>query len=291
MPELPEVETTRRHLAEAVTGRTIDRVTVRRERMVRRNERPSDLSDRIAGRRVVSVGRRGKFVLAELEEDMWWVIHLGMSGRLRVVGPDDPMDVHANVIFDIDSGSQVRFVDPRTFGFTAAWTADETALNLARIGPDALNDPPSAEIVMARFRGRRAPVKALLLDQGVMSGLGNIYADEVLIRAGIHPARAAGSLSAEEVSMLLGHIGPVLEAGIQHGGTSLDDLAYLLPDGRAGEYLGRLRVYGRTGEPCLECGTPIERSTVAQRSAHFCPRCQPLDLATRGAVGAEGLAR
>jgi formamidopyrimidine-DNA glycosylase len=205
-----------------------------------------------------------------------------MSGRLRVVEPHEPIDAHSNVIFDIDTGVQVRFVDPRTFGFTAAWTPDELAENLVGIGPDALLDPPSVDTVAKRFADRRAPIKALLLDQRVMSGLGNIYADEVLALAGIHPARAAGSLSANDIESMLSHVGAVLEAGIQHGGTSLDDLSYLLPDGRAGEYLERLRVYGRAGEPCLACGTPLERTTIAQRSSHFCPVCQPLDPAERG---------
>jgi formamidopyrimidine-DNA glycosylase len=284
MPELPEVETTRRHLADAAEGGVVEHVSVKRDRMVRRNERPTDLEERLVGRRVESVGRRGKFILSELEGEMWWVIHLGMSGRLRVVDPVEPMEDHANVVFDIDNGVQVRFVDPRTFGFTAAWTPDELANSMDRIGPDALWDLPSAEAVHARFTGRRAAVKALLLDQHVMSGLGNIYADEVLIRAGIHPGRAAGSLSIGEIEALLAEVGPVLEAGIQYGGTSLDDLAYLLPDGRAGEYLARLRVYGRTGEPCLTCGTVIERITVAQRSSHFCPSCQPLEPSQRGAL-------
>lgn len=281
MPELPEVETTRRHLASAVDGRVIERVDVRRDRMARRNERPTDLSERMAGRRVVSVGRRGKFILSEMDGDMWWVIHLGMSGRLRVVDSDEPEVAHANVVFEIDDGRHVRFVDPRTFGFTAAWTDRELAERMAGIGPDALWELPSAETVAHRFEGRRAPIKALLLDQRLMSGLGNIYTDEVLIRCGIHPQRPAGSLSAEEIGAMLSHVRPVLEAGIEHGGTSLDDLAYLLPDGRAGEYLDRLLAYGRTGEPCFACGTPVERTTVAQRSSHYCPSCQPLDPSHR----------
>lgn len=284
MPELPEVETTRRHLAEAVEGRILERVDLRRERMVRRNERPSDLSDRLTGRRVHTVGRRGKFILAELDSDMWWVIHLGMSGRLRIVPPAEPKERHANVVFLVDSGIEVRFVDPRTFGFTAAWTPSEMDEHMAAIGPDALWHPPAPQEVVDRFRGRLAPVKALLLDQRLMSGLGNIYADEVLARAGIHPTRAAGSLTTDEIDRMLAEVRPVLESGIRFGGTSLDDLSYLLPDGRAGEYLARLRVYGRAGEPCLSCGSAIERITVAQRSSHYCPRCQPIDPSERGLV-------
>src|SRR5690606_1147954 len=146
--------------------------------------------------------------------------------------------------------------------------------SLAGLGPDALEELPDAPTLGGRLAGRRAPIKALLLDQRIIAGLGNIYADEVLFRARIRPTRPGGEVSASELEELLAAIPEVLIAGVEMGGTSLDDLAYLLPDGRAGEYLERLMVYGRTGEPCLACGTPIERVVVAQRSSHFCPNCQ-----------------
>ncbi len=277
MPELPEVETTRRHIAEAVVGRTITGVDVHRERMTRRNHRAEDLGDRLIGRKVVDVGRRGKFIVIEMIGDLWCVIHLGMSGRIRIVDGEEALEPHANVVIEIDNSTHVRMIDPRTFGFVAAWTPQELATNLASIGPDALDSPPSVAEVQAALRGRTAPIKAVLLDQRLMAGLGNIYADEVLIRSRIHPRRPAGSLSFDEISGLMAAVTPVLRAGIQHGGTSLDDLAYLLPDGRAGEFLSRLYAYGRTGERCPQCGDLIERTVVAQRSSHFCPSCQPLD--------------
>jgi formamidopyrimidine-DNA glycosylase len=274
MPELPEVETTRRHLAAVLEGRRIERVLVRRERMTRRNERVADVVERLEGRTVLTVGRVGKFIVAELDGDMSLVIHLGMSGRLRILDQPEPLEAHAHVVIDLSSGTEVRFVDPRTFGFLAVWTPEELVEQMRSIGPDALVALPTATDVRNRLAGRSAPIKSLLLDQRLMAGLGNIYADEVLNRAGIHPQRPAGSLTPDEVEKMLAAVPDVLEAGIQHGGTSLDDLAYLLPDGRAGEYTDRLMVYGRTGEPCRTCGNPIERVVVAQRSSHFCPICQ-----------------
>jgi formamidopyrimidine-DNA glycosylase len=276
VPELPEVEVTRRHLAPAAVGRTVVRAVIVRARMARRNARPGDVAERLAGRRVLGMGRHGKFLVGELEGGLRWVMHLGMSGRIRIAGPAEPHDAHTNFWASMEGGREVRMVDPRTFGFVAVWTPEEwDASTMVDLGPDALDDLPPVGGLVGRLAGRTGPIKALLLDQRLLAGLGNIYADEVLARAGVHPARPAGSLSGAEVEAIHGAIGPVLAAGIQHGGTSLDDLAYLLPDGRAGEYLDRLRVYGRPGQPCFTCGAPIERIVVAQRSAHYCPSCQP----------------
>ncbi len=277
MPELPEVETTRRCIAPVLETRRLISVEVRRDRMARRNLRPHDVVERLTGRTVLTVGRHGKFIVAPVEGDISMVIHLGMSGRLQISDPNRPEQPHTNVVLRTDTGQEVRMVDPRTFGFLAALTPDEfTSSSLARLGPDAFDDLPPAEQMAARFGGRSAPIKALLLDQRLVSGLGNIYADEVLHRARVHPRRPGGSLTAGEVAAIHDAIGPVLEDGIAHGGTSLDDLAYLLPDGSAGEYVDRLDVYGRSGEACRACGTAIERIVVAQRSSHFCPQCQPI---------------
>jgi formamidopyrimidine-DNA glycosylase len=275
MPELPEVETTRRHLSAAVTGSRIVGAEVGRDRTARRNQRPADITDRLPGRRVVRVGRLGKFIVCHLDADLRWVIHLGMSGRLRITDPDESREPHTNFVATLDTGVQVRFVDPRTFGFVAVWTPEEwDASTMGGLGRDAFEDLPSLEEMAYALSGRTAPIKAMLLDQRFVAGLGNIYADEVLFRASVHPRRSAGSLTAAEIGHLHAAIRPVLEAGILHGGTSLDDLAYLLPDGRAGDYLSRLAAYGRTGLPCVRCGTPIEKISVGQRSSHFCPQCQ-----------------
>jgi formamidopyrimidine-DNA glycosylase len=275
VPELPEVETTRRSIAPALEGRVLAAVEVRRDRMARRNQRPSDVVDRLHLRRVESVGRTGKFIVADVEGDLRWVMHLGMSGRMQLAVPGSPEAPHTNFTATTDEGVELRFVDPRTFGFVAVYTPEEwDASPMPALGPDALDGLPRTAELARRLHGRSAPVKALLLDQRIVAGIGNIYADEILFRARIAPRRPAGSLTAEEVRRLRQAIGPVLRDGLRYGGTSLDDLAYLLPDGRVGEYTARLRAYGRTGEPCTRCGTPIDRVVVAQRSSHFCPECQ-----------------
>jgi len=275
MPELPEVEATRRHLAPALKDRTIVAAEVRRARMVRRQARPGDFADRVVGRRIDRLDRHGKFLLGRLTGDITWVTHLGMSGRVALAVAGEQESPHTNVVIRLDDDTEFRLVDPRTFGFVAAFLPDEMASgSLASLGPDALDDLPTTSQFRRRMQGRTVPIKPLLLDQGFLAGLGNIYADEVLFRSGVSPHREAGSLDAPEVKRLRAAIRPVLEAGLRHGGTSLGDLAYLLPDGRAGEYLSMLTVYGRQDEPCRKCGTPIRRAVLRQRSTFWCPECQ-----------------
>lgn len=246
-----------------------------RDRMARHNLHPDDVSDRLKGRHVRSVGRRGKFMVIEVDGDLTWVIHLGMSGRLRISQPPDPYEPHTNFVAVTDAGVEIRFIDPRTFGFVAVFTPEELARSgVARLGPDAFEALPSASRFGRSFEGRSAPIKATLLNQSVLAGLGNIYADEALHLSRVRPTRPTNQLSEAEIRRLRQGIGRVLAAAIRHGGTSLDDMAYLLPDGRAGDNLIRLAVYGRTGEACRRCGTAIERVVVAQRSSHFCPACQ-----------------
>ncbi len=275
MPELVEVETVRRALEPVLHGARITAAAVMHPRTARRNERPDDVAERLVGRRVTAVDRHGKFLLCPLDEDLLWVIHLGMSGRVTVVTPESPVERHTRFRSATDRGDEIRLVDPRTFGFVAVFTPEEAKRSsLAKLGPDALTALPPTRLLARTLEGRRAPIKALLLDQRVLAGLGNIYADEVLHRAGIDPLRAGGDLDVADVERLRRSIRPVLEEGLRHGGTSLDDLAYLLPDGRAGEFLTRLRVYGREDQPCLRCGTPIIRRVVAGRSTYSCPSCQ-----------------
>lgn len=275
MPELPEVETTRRHLEPILVGARIGAVDVRRQRMVRRQENPGDFAARLSGRRVGALDRHGKFMLAQLKGDLTWVTHLGMSGRIQVAEPGEPEDPHTNVVIDLVSGPQIRFVDPRTFGFMAVYTPGELERSsVAALGRDALHDLPRSPELARLLERRSAPVKTLLLDQRLVAGLGNIYADEVLHRAGISPHRPGASLAADEVKSLRGSVRPILVAGLAAGGTSLDDLAYLLPDGRAGDYMVRLEVYGRAGERCRRCGTPIAAAVLRGRTTHWCPECQ-----------------
>jgi formamidopyrimidine-DNA glycosylase len=275
MPELPEVESIRLGLESDLAGRRIQSVVVSHPRMLRRQHRPDDFAERLAGRRVVSLGRRGKFLEFPLSGDMIWVTHLGMSGRIRTAGPDEEMEPHTHVVVGLDSRRQVRFVDPRTFGFMAVFTPEEHAEStLAALGPDALTGLPSSASLAAALARRSAPIKALLLDQRLVAGVGNIYADEALHRAGISPLRPGGSLDRGEVQALRRGIRDAIAAGLRWGGTSLGDLAYLLPDGRAGENLQRLRAYGREGERCRRCGGTIERTVVRARSTFWCGGCQ-----------------
>lgn len=275
MPELPEVETTRRHIASALVGRTVERVVVSGRRTLRRQERRADFRGRLLGRIVENVGRHGKFLVVELEGDLSWVFHLGMSGRIALDEPGEPLALHTRLVARFDRGPELRFVDPRTFGFTAVFTPAERAeSSLAHLGPDALDDLPDPSELRSALAGRTAPIKALLLDQAVIAGLGNIYADEVLHRSGIDPHRPAGDLDDEEIGRLRSGITATLHEALAAGGTTLDDLAYLLPDRRAGGFLPQLRAYGREGEPCLRCGGRIERSTIRGRSTFSCSHCQ-----------------
>lgn len=273
MPELPEVETVRRQLAPVVEHRQLVDVELRHPRTGRRNLNPDDVVSRLTGQFVDRLDRKGKFILGQLRSGMVWVIHLGMSGRVRIVRPGVPEDRHTHFVARTDRGDEVRLVDPRTFGFVAVLTPDELASQL-HLGRDAFGDLPRSPELERMLSNRTAAIKSLLLDQRIVAGLGNIYADEVLHRAGVRPTRPGGAVNLTELKKLRAAIRPLLEAGIAAGGTSLDDLAYLLPDGRTGEYLERLRVYGREGKPCRRCGTPIERVTIGGRSSFYCPHCQ-----------------
>lgn len=273
MPELPEVEITRRHLEAAFLGRVFAEVRLTHVRTARHNASPREVETRLRGRRVRSVGRHGKFLEIGLDDGQVMVAHLGMSGRWSVDGESDVPHTHFTAV--MDDGTTIRFIDPRTFGFVAVYDEDDVMTSgLGRLGPDAWADPPDAEDLARRLSGRTAPIKALLLDQGPIAGLGNIYADEALHRARIHPMTPGGSLTVDDCRRLLAATADVLDAAIEKGGTTLDDLAYLLPDGQAGENMTQLLVYGREGEPCDNCGTPIERVVIRARSTHFCPYCQ-----------------
>lgn len=273
MPELPEVETTRRLLHPQVVGRTVTSATVTRDRMLRRQEQPADFVGRLVGRKIAGTARHGKRLLILLDDDLLWVIHLGMSGRVLVAEPDDDAPPHTHVRVGLDDGTEIRFVDPRTFGYTMVTTQDELDA-IAAHGPDAWTDPPSVESLSQRLAGRTAPIKALLLDQAIVAGVGNIYADEALFHTGMDPHRPGGSLSDEELAALLAALHRVLAAGIDAGGTTLDDLAYLLPDGRSGEYMAEIAVYGREGEPCPRCSDTIRRDVIRSRSTFWSPGCQ-----------------
>ena len=275
MPELPEVETVLRAIRPGLEGRRVASARICHPRTARRNARCSDVEERLVGRRVDRVGRLGKFLVIELDAALTWVMHLGMSGRIRLCETGDPRELHTRFWAEMEAGPSVRLVDPRTFGFVAVFTPEELdGSSLPWLGADAWEQLPSAGRLFEKMRSRTIPIKSLLLDQRFVAGLGNIYSDEVLHRAGIHPYRRSGGLSEEEVARIRSQVRPVLAEGISRGGTSLDDLAYLLPDGRAGGFLGYLRVYGREGQPCRSCQSPIRRMVIGARSSFFCPECQ-----------------
>jgi formamidopyrimidine-DNA glycosylase len=256
-----------------MAGRVLESVIVTHERTARHNSSPGEVMSRLEGRRVISVGRRGKFLEISLDDGQTMVAHLGMSGRWSVNAEDDIPHTHFRAV--LDDRTTVSFIDPRTFGFVAVYDdGDLVESGISRVGADAWAEPPTAGALARSMQGRTAPIKALLLDQAPLAGLGNIYADEVLFRSRIHPLTPGGELGVADLERVLEATREVLASAIANGGTTLDDLAYLLPDGRAGDNSLSLAVYGREDEPCITCGTPIQRIVVRSRSTHFCPRCQ-----------------
>ncbi len=285
MPELPEVETVRAGLERFVVGRTIRDVEVRHPRSVRRHTAGSgDFTARLRGRRIEAARRRGKFLWLPLDSDEALIGHLGMSGQLLVQSDDAPDERHLHVRMHFtDDGPQLRFVDQRTFGglivdelvATPDRDGDTVPSLVAHIARDPL-DPAFDDVAFStRLRGRRTVVKRALLDQTLVSGIGNIYADEALWRAGLHGERPTGALTRPAVDRLLMHVRDVLGDAIRAGGTSFDAL-YVNVNGQSGYFDRTLAVYGRAGALCRRCGTPIRRAAFMNRSSFFCPRCQPV---------------
>ncbi len=270
MPELPEVETTRRGIAPHVEGRTVTGVTVRQRQL--RWPVPKGLGRALKGQTLRKVSRRGKYLLLDFDRGTV-ILHLGMSGSLRLVPCDTPPGRHDHVDIAFDSGQCLRLTDPRRFGAVLYTRGDPLAHErLARLGPEPLGPDFNGRWLFERSRGRRLPVKAFIMDSKVVVGVGNIYANEALFLAGIHPRRPAGRISAARYDALAKAIREVLTAAIDAGGTTLRD--FTRSDGRPGYFARQLRVYGREGEPCPRCGTPIRHEVIAQRSTYYCPRCQ-----------------
>lgn len=280
MPELPEVETVARDLDARLPGRVIERVIVLWPRTVQ-HPALEEFCARLVGRTIQRVGRRGKFVVITLDQDERLLVHLRMTGRLLIEPADAPAGPHTRVILHLDHGERLRFDDARKFGRMLLLSAAEFAAFSAALGAEPL-DPALDLPTFARLLGRRARVKALLLDQHRMAGVGNIYADEALFRAGIHPARPAHTLSAAELERLYSALRTVLATGIDYRGTSTS--TYLNALGQRGRFQARLLVYRRAGQPCLQCGTTLARTVVAGRTSTFCPHCQPLPDAAPGSA-------
>ena len=270
MPELPEVETTRRGLEPLLTGRRIVAVRVSERRL--RWRLPASFEADLAGRQIRSVGRRAKYLLIDAGEHTL-LVHLGMSGSLRVLAADTPRVPHDHVDIVLDSGRCVRFNDPRRFGSMHIVRGETAAHPLLRaLAPEPLSDAFDADYLWRRTRRRRVAIKLLVMNAALVVGVGNIYASEALFRARLSPRRAAGRLTRAEVGRLVGAIKRVLAAAIRAGGTTLRD--YVGTDGSPGYFRQKLYVYERAGEPCRVCRTPIRHAVQGQRSTYWCPSCQ-----------------
>ncbi len=270
MPELPEVETARRGIEPCLKGRRVMDIVVRQRRL--RWPVPRALQKELTGQTVISVTRRAKYLLINTAAGSA-ILHLGMSGSLRIVPTASEHGPHDHVELALDSGSSLRLTDPRRFG-ALLWTrtSPEQHPLLRDLGPEPLGDAFSGDYLHRRSRGRRLAVKNFLMDSRTVAGVGNIYANEALFMAGIHPARQAGRISAQRFETLANSVRGVLQQAIQQGGTTLRD--FVNSEGRPGYFQQTLQVYGRGGQPCPVCLTPLRLIQLGRRSTFYCPRCQ-----------------
>ena len=275
MPELPEVETVRRRLAPVLEGATIERAEIADPRLTRPVE-PTLVASELIGERIATLDRRGKYLLWRLDSGRTLVVHLRMTGSLRhAVAGQLPDDAYRRAVLRLDSGIDVAYRDVRRFGTWELLDPAHLRPYLAsRLGPEPLAPSFTGDRLAWALAGRRAPIKAFLLDQRRIAGIGNIYADEALWRARIHPRRPAGELEATELARLHRSVRAALRRGVELQGSTLRD--YVTPDGSSGGMQHEFHVYGRLGEPCDRCGRPIERIVVAGRGTWLCPRCQRL---------------
>lgn len=274
MPELPEVETTRRGIAPHLIGRSVTGVTLRRPDL--RWPIPPEITDLLPGQRILDVERRAKYLLLHTKVGSA-LLHLGMTGVLRVLPPDALVGKHDHVDIALEAtrteGPRIlRFTDARRFGCLLWQPVGETHELLSALGPEPLTDDFDGDLLWRLSRGRTAAVKLFLMDNAVVVGVGNIYASEALFAAGIDPRNPAGTVSRARYARLAGEVKRILAWAIERGGTTLRD--FINPDGAPGYFFRELQVYGREGEPCLTCGTPIRQVVLGQRSTFWCPRCQ-----------------
>jgi formamidopyrimidine-DNA glycosylase len=279
MPELPEVETTRRGLAPHVEGRTVTGVTLRRPNL--RWPIPAEVRELLPGQKIDAVRRRAKYLLLDTQAGSA-LLHLGMSGSLRVLPATTAVKAHDHVDIALGNGPRtggapnsqrvLRFTDPRRFGCLLWQPPGETHELLRDLGPEPLSDAFDGDYLFALSRGRKAPVKTFLMDQRVVVGVGNIYAAEALFEAGISPLRAAGKVSRERYALLAAAVKRILAYAIERGGTTLRD--FINPDGEPGYFELELLAYGRGGEPCPRCGRPLKQAAIGQRATVWCGHCQ-----------------
>lgn len=278
MPELPEVETIRRDLDKDVVGRRIKSVEVKGKRSVRRHKTSAEFKSRLEGRKVSAVRRAGKYLLVDLDGEDVLVVHLGMSGQLlRVKSLKEPMERHTHVVITFTQGGQLRFVDPRTFGELFVTTTDELGSavpELAHLGFDPLEEVMSWARFGLMLAERRSGLKALLMDQKFVAGIGNVYSDEILFAAGLRYDRPSDSLSAQEIRRLYRAMIETLTEAVKFRGSSLADEQYRDLYGEVGEYQGQHQVYDRDGQPCRRCRNAVVKVKVNGRSAFLCEHCQ-----------------
>ena len=269
MPELPEVETIKNELSPHIIGRRFTDVTVRDAKLVRQ---PSvkEFRQKLRGKRIISLERRGKYLIFHLSDSMVLILHLKMAGAL-LLNPEQA-NPHTRVIFHLDNGSQLIFTDRRRLG--AIWLVENELTVIGKLGPEPLTPKFTAETLAKRLQKHKAPIKAVLLDQSFIAGIGNMYADEALFAARIHPLRKANSLSPQEIKNLQKAIVYVLQSAIDNKGASVD--TYKLPDGELGTAHSSFSVAHRGGKPCPICGTPIQRFAIRNRGSYFCSNCQKL---------------
>jgi len=275
LPEMPEVETIRRSLAPRIEGKTITAVYIFSPKFIR-NTDPETFTRTVEGKGLKALNRRGKYLIFVLSTGDMFLIHLRMAGRLLYCSASQERNKHTHVVFCLDGNdpTQLRFIDLRHFGgiYLVRKGRDLPPEGFRNLGPEILAPEFTLAYLETVLKKKKARIKSLLLDQSLLAGLGNIYADEVLHEAGINPMRPGGSLSFEEIHRLYGVIQRVIREAVRERGTTF--ATYVDGEGKAGNYASRLKVYQRQGESCLRCGTPVERLKIGSRSSYFCPRCQ-----------------
>jgi len=278
MPELPEVEVVRRDLDREISGKRVKSVETHGARSVRRHKNAKEFVARLTGKKITGVTRRGKYLLVRLDGGEVLVVHLGMSGQLlRAKSAKEPMPKHTHVVITFTQGGQLRFVDPRTFGemFVTEWDDLESQVEeIAHLGLDPLEESMSWERFGALIASRHTKLKTALMDQAFLSGIGNIYSDEILFEAGLRWDRMTDSLSSEEVRRLYRAMVEVLQEAVKHRGSSLADAQYVDLFGKPGGYQELHHVYAREGQACPRCRRPVVRQRVGGRSTFFCEACQ-----------------
>lgn len=269
MPELPEVETVRRSLERLILGQTVVAVEVREPRL--RRPLAPNFAAGLANRVIRQIGRRGKYLAIELDNGNIWLIHLGMTGQLVIGHPDEPPRPHDHLVIALGNGQCLRYNDTRRFGLMAVGSEAEVAA-WTGLGVEPLHSTFSSRYLWAKVQRTQRTIKDVLMDQRVVAGIGNIYASELLFRAGVRPTRTAVTLSRPEVEQIVKAAKAVLREAIRHRGSSISD--YLDGEGQPGSFQERFRVYAREDRPCRKCSTPIQREVRGGRSAFFCPVCQ-----------------